>query len=300
MVYAPFTGLGAKSGKGFGYISETWTGRAGLAGGTMTRRAIILRRGAAAAAAAFFASAASANPWPMPEGEGRVILTGVYSHADKIFDSSGKSREAPDYDQLVAYFLTEYGLTDNLTLVANPALKKIDIEDDKDHFGLENVELGARYRLFQNGNWVVSAQASAFVPGTSRNARIAQIGGSDFQAEGRLQAGYGFTMGTLGGFTALEGAYRFRSGDPPNEYHLDATLGVHATKRLLVIGNLFNTWSDGRGSNGFPSYRYSNLYAGGVYDVSKRLSLQLGGLATLSGRNALRERGLYTGFWIKF
>lgn len=266
----------------------------------MKLHATIWPTGVAMVAGACFASSATANPWPMPKGEGRVIATGIYSHADKIFDSSGNSRQALDYDQLVAYFLTEYGLTDSVTLLANPALKKIEIESGDDHFGLDNVELGARYRLFQDRDWVISAQASVFVPGSSRNDRIAQVGGSDFQAEGRLQAGRGFTLGKLSGFTAIEGAYRLRSGDAPNEFHGDATLGLHATDRLLVIGNLFNTWSDGRGRNGFPSYRYSNLYAGGVYDVSRRMSVQLGGLATLTGRNALRERGVYTGFWLKF
>ena len=259
-------------------------------------------RAAAAAivAGTLSATSAGANPWLMPKGEGRVIVTGIYSHADKIFDSSGDSVEAPDYDQLMAYFLTEYGLTDDITLVANPGLKKIDIEDGDSHFGLDNVEVGARYRLFHDERWVISAQATAFVPGTTRNAGIAQIGGSDFQAEGRLQAGYGFSLGKLRGFTSVEGAYRWRSGDPPNEFHGDATLGLHASDRLLVIGNVFNTWSAGRGSNGFPSYRYSNLYAGGVYDVSRRVAVQLGGLATVTGRNALRERGVYTGLWLKF
>lgn len=252
-------------------------------------------------AAATIASApAAANPWAMPKGEGRVIATGIYSHADKIFDGDGNSAEAADYDQLMAYFLTEYGLTDDLTLVANPGVKKIDIEGGDEHFGLDSVELGARYRLWHDERWVVSAQATAFVPGSTRDDQIAQIGGSDFQFESRLLAGHGFNLGGLGGFASLEGAYRWRNGDAPNEVHVDMGLGLHASKRVTVIGNLFNTWSDGRGRNGFPSYRYSNLYAGAVVDVSKRFSLQLGGLATLTGRNALRERGIYSGFWLRF
>ena len=263
-------------------------------------RSIIWRPALGLTAALAFAAPAAANPWPMPKGEARVIATGIYSHADKIFDSSGNSAEAPDYDQLVAYFLTEYGLTDNLTLVANPGIKKIDIEGGDDHFGLENVEVGARYRLYHTDRFVLSAQASAFVPGSSRNEGIAQIGGSDFQAEGRMLAGYGFNLGTMNGFTSLEGAYRWRSGDAPNEVKLDLGLGIHAAKGFLLVGNLFNTWSDGRGSDGFPSYRYSNLYAGSVLDVSPRFAIQLGGLATVSGRNALRERGIYSGFWLRF
>lgn len=261
----------------------------------------LFRKALTAVLANFFAAtSAVAGPWTMTAGDGRVIATTIYSHSARSFDASGESFDAPDYDQLMLYFLTEYGVTDDLTLVINPGVKWIGIEDGDEQFGLDSVEFGARYRLFNNDRFVVSAQASAFVPGTLHNQPVAQITGNRAQFEARLLAGYGFSLGKLSGFASVEGGYRVRSGAPPDEFHGDATLGLHASDRLLLIGNLFNTWSNGAGGAGFPSYRYSNLYAGGVYDVSPRLSLQLGGVATLSGRNALRERGIYSGFWLKF
>lgn len=246
------------------------------------------------------AAPAGANPWPMARGEGRIIATGIYSHADRIFDSSGHSVDAPDYDQLMAYFYTEYGLTDDITVIANPGLKRIEVEGGGNHFGLEGIELGARYRITQDQRWTLSAQASAFIPGSAPNARIAQVGGSDFQAEARLQAGYGFTLGSRSGFASAEAGYRLRSGSAPDEFRGDLGLGLHLTPKAMAIANLFNTWSNGRGHAGFPSYRYSNLYAGGVIDVTPQVAIQLGALATVSGRNALRERGMYSGFWLKF
>lgn len=251
-------------------------------------------------ASSFAAHPALAGPWTMNIGEGRVISTTIYSHSGKSFDGSGESFDAPDYDQFMVYFLTEYGLTEDVTLIVNPGVKWIGIEGEKDSFGLDSIELGARYRLIDDNGFIVSAQASAFVPGTLRNQPVAQISGNGTQLEARLQAGYGFTLGKMSGFASVEGGYRLRAGNPPDEFHGDATLGLHATDRLMLIGNLFNTWSNGAGGDGFPSYRYSNLYAGGVYAVSPRLSFQIGGLATLGGRNALRERGIYSGFWLKF
>lgn len=246
------------------------------------------------------ASPARAGPWTMPKGEGRVIVTTIYSHAGQSFDGDGDSVNAADYDQLMAFFAAEYGVTEDITLLATPSLRRIEVEDDSTSFGIENVELGARWRLFHNDRWVVSAQGTAFIPGNSRRARVAQIGSNDAQYDARLQVGHGFASGKLSGFASIEGGYRFRSGDAPDEYHADATLGIHATSRLILIGNFFNTWSNGAGRGNYPSYSYSNLYAGGVYEVRPGLSFQLGGLATVTGRNALRERGIYSGLWVKF
>lgn len=252
------------------------------------------------AAGALAATPAYAGPWTMSAGEGRVISSIIYSHSAKSFDSSGESIDAAEYDQLMAFFLTEYGLTDDLTLIANPGVKWVGTEGQDDEAGIDSVELGARYRLFHDDRLVVSAQASAFVPGTLRNEPVPQISGNRPQFEARLQAGYGFTFGELDGFASIEGGYRIRTGAPPDEFRADVTLGIHATDRLMLIGNLFNSWSNGSGQPGFPSYRYSNLYAGSVYELSPRVSFQIGGLATITGRNALRERGLYSGFWLKF
>lgn len=246
------------------------------------------------------ADPALAGPWTMDAGQGRLIASTIYSHSAKSFDSSGDSAEAPDYDQLMAFFLTEYGLTDDVTLIANPGVKWVGIEGEDDELGIDSIELGARYRLYHDDRLVISAQASGFVPGTLSNEPVPQISGNRPQFEARLQLGYGFSVGKLNGFASAEGSYRIRIGAPPNEFRGDMTLGLHASDRLMLIGNLFNTWSNGFGKSGIPSYRYSNLYTGGVYELSPRFSLQLGALATVSGRNALRERGLYSGFWLKF
>lgn len=250
--------------------------------------------------AGLLASPAQAGPWTMPKGDGRVIVTTIYSHAGQSFDSDGDSADAPDYDQLMAFFATEYGATDDITLIATPSLRRIEVENGSTSFGLENVELGARWRLFHDDRLVLSAQASAFIPGNDRRTRIAQIGSQDAEYDARLQAGYGFSAGKLSGFSSIEGGYRLQSGDAPDEFHVDATIGVHAAKRLMLIGNLFNTWSNGAGRNGYSSYRYSNLYVGGVYEVAGGLSFQFGALGTVTGRNALRERGVYSGLWVKF
>lgn len=245
-------------------------------------------------------AAAHADAWTLPAGTGRTIVTGIYSHAGDSFDAGGHIYNANTYNQYNVYFSTEYGLTDNLTLLATPSVRRVTVENGQDSFGLGYTEVGARYKVADGSHFVVSLQGTMLIPGQKRRDIAAQIGSTDMQYDVRAQAGYSFHVGNLDAFTIAEGAYRFRSGDEPNEIHGDFTLGLHLTKKLMLLANSYNTWSDGRGQGIFPSYRYSTVYAGGVYDLTDHVSVQLGGLATVSGRNALRERGIYTGFWIKF
>ncbi len=253
-----------------------------------------------AGALAISASPAHAGPWTLEKGQGQLITSIIYSHAGQTFDNDGDAAPAPDYDQLMAFFLTEYGITDDLTLVANPGVRRIKIEGVGTSTGLAPSEFGLRYRLFHDDRSVISAQVSGFTPGSTRSVKIAQIGTNDWQADARLEAGTSFKLGKADAFASAEAGYRLRTGAPPNEFHLDGAVGVRASKRVLLIANSFNTISNGRGSAGYSAYRYSNLYAGTVVDLNPALSLQFGGLATVAGRNALRERGLYTGFWLKF
>jgi protein XagA len=254
----------------------------------------------AAACAVVPATAAGAAAWTLPAGEGRTIVTGIYSHSGDNFDANGHAFNANNYNQYNVYFQTEYGLTDNLTLLATPSLRRVTVQNGDDSFGLGYTEVGARYKVADTSHLVFSLQASAFIPGQKRSDRVAQIGSTDAQFDMRAQVGYSFDIAGVSGFASAEGAYRVRTRDMPNEVHGDFTLGLHATKKLLFLASNYNTWSDGAGRNGFPFYRYSSVYAGGVYDVTRHLSVQLGGIATVSGRNALRERGVYTGFWVKF
>jgi outer membrane receptor for ferric coprogen and ferric-rhodotorulic acid len=255
--------------------------------------------GLAAIATGLMPAAAYADAWTMPAGQGRTIVTGIYSHAGDSFDDHGHAFNANDYNQYNVYFSTEYGLTNNLTLLATPSLRRVTVQNGKDSFGLGYTEVGARYKVAGGGNFVVSLQSTVLIPGQRRDDIAAQIGSTDTQIDTRVQAGYSFKIGNLDGFTIAQAGYRLRSRGEPNEVHADVTLGLHLTKKLMLLATDYNTVSDGTGSR-YPSYRYSTAYAGAVYDLTDHLSLQLGGIATVSGRNALRERGVYTGVWIKF
>jgi hypothetical protein len=244
---------------------------------------------------------ALASAFPQPRGEGRVIATAVYSVSDKGFDSSGDVIDIPDYDQFNIYLQGEYGLTDDLTLILSPSYRNISVEGtNRDTSGLNFIEAGARYRVASLGSGLVSLQGTVRIPGETFDDRFAQINQEGVETDFRVQYGSGFGENGGAGFFSAEAGYRFRAEEPPDEFHLDLTLGIQAAPRLRLIGSLYNVFSNGRGSGIFDSYRYHNLYATAVYDVSERVSVQFGGQATIAGENALRERGLVGGLWFRF
>lgn len=246
------------------------------------------------------ATGASAAGWTMPAGEGRIITNGFFSNSDKAFDDRGKAVDIPDYRKTEVYALAEYGITDDLTLIVTPSFRDVSVRRGSDSSGLGYTDIGARYRLTGSPTSVLSVQAVARIPGKRREDNLAQVGNTDAEYDLRAQYGTSFGGADRGGFLIVEGGYRIRTDDPPNEFRADVTLGYRPTSRLLLLGSVFSTISDGSGRGIFGKHRYHNLYASGVYDVSPRVALQLGAMGTIDGRNALRERGLFAGLWFRF
>lgn len=259
----------------------------------------------------FMASAtgAHANAFNLDQGDGRVIISSFFTASPKQFDDNGHVVNAPDYNQFNIYVNGEYGLTDKLNLIVSPSFRSIQIEGpDNDSVGLGYTDLGLRYQIAKGSNWVVGGQGLVRIPGTGRDVGIAQIGNQDAQFD--LRGVAGLTFGQT--FVNAEAGYRFRTGRPPNEIHADLTVGTHVTPKLMVLGSVQNTISDGRGSarpfsigggqtfNYNYAYRYHDVSLSAVYALSPRFSLQAGATATVAGRNALRQRGPFVGLWYRF
>lgn len=245
------------------------------------------------------ASAAHAAAWPQPAGGGQVIVTGVYSHSDDGFDADGNTTDIRNYDKAEVYTLIEYGVTEDLTLILTPSFSHVAVEAGDKSTGLGYTEFGGRYRI-TGDTTPLSFQGTVRIPGKKRRDSQAQIGATDSEIDLRALLGTSFKLGKANGFLDLQGGYRIRNGGPPNEFRIDATIGVRPTEKLLLMAQTFNVISDGRGTGVFGKHAYSNLYLSGSYDVTPRFALQLGGLATVAGRNALKERGMFLGTWFRF
>jgi hypothetical protein len=245
---------------------------------------------------------ALAGAWLAPEGHGQIVVTGTASSASKAFDSSGDLQSTPRYTKTELQALMEYGVTDWLTTIAMPSLQHVDIAApiDAQRTGLGNSEFGARARVMQDANWVLSAQGTVRVPGTGDTNNPAAVGYTGFDFDLRALYGVSFALGGLPAFADIQLAQRFRTGGPPDEARLDLTLGVRAARQWLLLLQQFNVISEGSGRAPFTSNNYHKLQFSVVYDVTPRWSVQGGAFTTFAGRNALQENGVLTGVWYRF
>jgi hypothetical protein len=246
--------------------------------------------------------AANAGAWLMPDQHGQVVVTGTASSAVKAFDAGGGLQSTPRYNKSELQVLMEYGVTDWLTAIAIPSLQHVDIAAPTDarRTGLGNTEFGARTRVLQESNWVLSAQGTVRVPGTFDTNNPAAVGYTGFDVDLRGLFGASFVLGGLPTFVDMQLAQRFRTGGPPNEARIDLSFGIRPEQRWLVLLQQFNVISEGAGDAAFPSNNYHKLQLSVIYDLAPQWSVQGGAFTTFAGRNALQENGLLGGLWYRF
>jgi hypothetical protein len=252
--------------------------------------------------AALIPQPACAGAWLAPEGHGQIVVTGSASTATEAFGGDGSAKSTPRYSKTELQVLMEYGVTDWLTAIAIPSLQHVDIAapTDASRTGAGNSEFGARGRIMQQDNWVLSAQGTVRVPGTFDNGNPAAIGYTGFDIDLRGLFGTSFVLGGLPAFADIQLAQRFRTGGPPSEARLDLSLGVRPAQQWLLLLQQFNVISEGSGRPPFTSNNYHKLQMSVVYDLAPQWSLQGGVFTTFAGRNALQENGLITGVWYRF
>ena len=245
-------------------------------------------------------TAAIAGAWTQPEGHGQVIVTMSASSASRAFNGSGLS-SVPRYSKMELQGLIEYGLTDRFTLMLAPGLQHIDIgaPANSKRTGFGHTEIGGRYRLLQFDSWVLSAQATARLPGVSDTSVPANIGYTGYEADLRILLGRAFVLGGTPAFVDLQLAQRY-SQDYSNEFRADFTLGLYPAARWLVLLQSFNIFSEGGGTALAPTYEYYKFQLSGVYALTPRWAVQAGAFTTYAGRNALQENGGIVGLWYKF
>ena len=247
-------------------------------------------------------SRAGAGAWTQEEGHGQVILQGSAVHSGSEFGPSSDLYDSRPYDKLEATLVFEYGASDWLTLIVAPQLLAVDLgaPAPSSYAGAGYTDAGARVRIYNENNVVVSAQVVGRLPGTGNSQSAAAVGYEDPELDLRLLAGWSFPLFGKAAFLDVEAAQRLRFGDPPDEFHLDVTLGVRVADRWQVLFQSFNVISEGAGEGPYfgTSYEYYKLQLGAAYDLTEAVTLGVAVVSTVFARNAPQENGVVlTGFY---
>lgn len=214
------------------------------------------------------------------------------------YDPRGVLVTADPYRKIEAAWLVEYGLTGEVTLIANPVLRDVALTQASGTMtghGLSSFEGGARWRLFDWRVGVVSFQATTRVPGRSDPA---------FAFENRpsteLRLGYGTPAIVNGkeGFVDASAAWIKRHDSQPDEVRLEMTYGWRRRFNRLFLLQYMTTAYPGAGMRGGPWQH--KVQTSTVYLLSKNWAFQVGSYITRGGRETRHERGTVMAVWRQF
>jgi protein XagA len=260
---------------------------------------LVARAGIALALLLLARSGAFAGAWTLPQGTGQLIqtFTGWGGDGAPWGGQPGVQQwrgEAGTYVQ--------YGVSDTLTIFGQTALERYVLTqpESSGYTGLDYSELGLRHRLWASGEWVVSGEATLFLPGAYSPSSPAQAGNTGGAGEGRLLVGTNYAFGVAKGFVDLEGAYRLRSAGPPDEWHGDVTLGLELPYGAMLLAQDFNTISSPSKNLSFPAWRSSLVEISLVLPPLWRWRVQLGWFQTVAAFKTNTERGVTLAFWRDF
>jgi len=258
------------------------------------------RRHAACAVVAALSALCAATPavagaWTLDAGAGQVIAQASAVYSSSSFGPSSELYTSRPFDKVEATLVFEYGLTEWLTLIAAPQVLSVHLGEPfpSSYSGPGYIDAGARVRLWQAESMVVSAQVVARIPGTGNSGSAAAVGYEDAELDLRLLAGFNFTLFGKASFLDVQLAQRQRFGPPPDEVHLDVTLGMRTAPRWQLLAQSFNVVSEGAGEGPYfdTSYEYYKVQLGAAYDFSAALTLYIGAVGTVFARNAPQENG---------
>lgn len=256
-------------------------------------------------------SPARAGAWTQKEGEGQAILTLSRYQADSFWDADRNKQDQQRYTKWELTPYLEYGLTDWLTLGAQPSFQHVESKDNDGgtsrNSGLADTEIFLRERLWQQDGSVFSIQQWVKVPGGYDKRDMPGLGYGQVDAELRLLYGWGGTAFGLSVFIDGEAGFRKRWESPADEVRMDLTAGIRPIPRLLLMAQSFNTIGLRNADRGgplvlpsAPDYDLHKIQLSAVVDLDERFSLQLGGYKDIAGRNTGSGSALLAALWIKF
>ncbi|MFG1203925.1 hypothetical protein V5F29_16175 [Xanthobacter aminoxidans] len=247
---------------------------------------------------------ALAGAWTQEEGHGQVILQSSAAYSATEFGPSYDLYASRPYDKVEVTLVFEYGATDWLTLIAAPQFLYVSFGEPSpsSYTGPGYQDVGARMRLWRDEASVVSAQVVGRFPGTGNSQSAAAVGYEDPELDLRLLYGLSFTMFGKAAFLDVQLAQRMRFGPPPDELHLDVTLGWRVAERWQLLAQSFNVISEGAGTGPYfgDSYEYYKLQLGAAYDLSAAVTVQLSVVSTVFARNAPQENGVVLAAYYRF
>lgn len=237
-----------------------------------------------------------AGAWTGPAGATYNKLGLNYFMSDEGFDGDGElvPADAEFTDTNFTYY-GEFGVRDDLSLFTSVLYKSLKSDpvagESIDNSGFGDIDIGARYNPLR-GDWgLLSVQGLIKVPEAYDADDDLPLGNGEYDYELRLL--YGHSLWPRPFYISLEGGYRWRDGDPSDEWKYLAELGYTASESWFFRTKLDGTTSaknadtQERSANPTlsPDYDLAKLELTAGYTMNKNVFLEFTVTPTVSGRD---------------
>lgn len=238
-------------------------------------------------------SAAMAAAWTRGEGQFLFLVPAEYYVATEQFDDDGDRVDRRRFTQLEISPYLEYGLTDYLTLGAQPKFRRVELDTDAgeiDNSGLAEADLFTRLRLWQQDQAAFSIQGLVKLPVQADEDDALPLGFEQVDAE--LSAAFGnrhpFEFGTI--FYNLELGFRKRFETPADEVHGDAFIGWTDGAWTVLVQSLNTAGISSELSTrevltSEPEYTRFKAQLTVAYRLTEQASIVAGAATTYAGTN---------------
>ncbi len=253
---------------------------------------------------------AFAGAWVQEKGKGLSITTATWYVSSDFWDQDRHLNNGPHYRKLEINPLLEYGVTENITVGINAFIPDIQAAGQGTSFGVGDVELLGRYRLWKSDYSVISTQLLVKIPETYDSDKLPLLGQGQYDVEWRLLYGHGWRWGENNWYFNAEGGFRKRFGEPADEIRFDWRVGrksigdkwVIDFKQENIIGlrNNSGTTLNDPFRERSADYDLYKATLSVLYWVNPSVGLQAGITQDVYGRNTGRGTAPFVGLWLKF
>ena len=243
-----------------------------------------------------------AGAWPTPAGKGQIIQTIMIDNAKIAYDETGLADIPVQFSKSETSVFWEHGLSRDYTLVLQASIQDVDFRagvDQVNFSGPGESVVGLKRVMWRDENTVLSSQASLVIPSSGETVSDGDLGLGGAHVEGRLLLGRSFKFFNRDGFIDTQAAWRLRSGDAPDEWRVDGTVGWRPTEKLQILAQAF--YANGQSATGLVRKNTRlKLQGAFVYDRKAKTSYQLGFYQTVAGSNIIKEKAVFMSMWQRY
>jgi protein XagA len=248
------------------------------------------------------AGSACAGAWTREKGKSYHRMAVSYYDADEEYDAEGASRSmnlTGEFSDFNLNYYMEYGILDQLTVMASVYYKMLEREDDDykyDTYGMGDADLGARYRLHDSNIGIFSLQGMIKIPEFYDEDDTLPLGNGQYDYELRLLYGRSLWP-VIPGYVNLEAGYRLRDKAPSDEFRYLAEIGSELGKNfytrakldaLVSMNNADESTDDFENPASALEYDLGKLDLTLGYHITEALGLELGYTPALWGKNTAK------------